>query len=197
MKKFSSISGQKVNLEPKVQITKEENEVLALKAGIMKLMDNLLSIQTYGSTRRDIVQNNIKITGKEMFAEALIDFLSDKSLNDQIKALESLRYTNRDWQSIDNNISGLYSEINEKTALSKNINQISKIKTFLETYGDDKMFDSILESYTKRVKSGKEAYLRSVIANKMANDVNYKSYSSEKLSIISDNFLKRAKELGF
>lgn len=197
MKKFSSISGQKVNLEPKVQITKEENEVLALKAGIMKLMDNLLSIQTYGSTRRDIVQNNIKITGKEMFAEALIDFLSDKSLNDQIKALESLRYTNRDWQSIDSNISGLYSEINEKTALSKNINQISKIKTFLETYGDDEMFDSLLESYTKRVKSGKEAYLRSVIANKMANDVNYKSYSSEKLSIISDNFLKRAKELGF
>ena len=197
MKKFSSISGQKVNLEPKVQITKEENEVLALKAGIMKLMDNLLSIQTYGSTRRDIVQNNIKITGKEMFAEALIDFLSDKSLNDQIKALESLRYTNRDWQSIDNNISVLYSEINEKTTLSKNINQISKIKTFLETYGDDEMFDSLLESYTKRVKSGKEAYLRSVIANKMANDVNYKSYSSEKLSIISDNFLKRAKELGF
>jgi len=191
------MSGQKVNEEPKVQITKEENEIFALKAGIMKLMDNLLSIQTYGSTRRDIIQNNIKITGKEMFAEALIDFLSDKSLNDQIKALESLRSTNRDWQSIDNNVNELYNEINEKAALSKNVNQISKIKTFLETYGDDEKFEVLLESYTKRVKNGKEAYLRSVIASKMANDINYKSYSSEKLSQISDNFLKRAKELGF
>lgn len=191
------MSGQKVNEEPKVQITKEENELLALKSGIMKLMDNLLSIQTYGSTRRDIIQNNIKITGKEMFAEALIDFLSDKSLNDQIKALESLKSTNRDWQSIDNHVNDLYNEISEKATLSKNVNQVNKIKTFLETYGDDERFDSLLETYTKRVKSGKEAYLRSVMASKMANDINYKSYSNEKLSQISEKFLNRAKELGF
>lgn len=197
MKKFSNMSGQKVNEEPKVQITKEENELLALKSGIMKLMDNLLSIQTYGSTRRDIIQNNIKITGKEMFAEALIDFLSDKSLNDQIKALESLKSTNRDWQSIDNHVNDLYNEISEKATLSKNVNQVNKIKTFLETYGDDERFDSLLETYTKRVKSGKEAYLRSVMASKMANDINYKSYSNEKLSQISEKFLNRAKELGF
>ena len=191
------MSGQKVNEEPKVQITKEENELLALKSGIMKLMDNLLSIQTYGSTRRDIIQNNIKITGKEMFAEALIDFLSDKSLNDQIKALESLKSTNRDWQSIDNHVNDLYNEISEKATLSKNVNQVNKIKTYLETYGDDERFDSLLETYTKRVKSGKEAYLRSVMASKMANDINYKSYSNEKLSQISEKFLNRAKELGF
>jgi len=197
MKKFSSISGQKVNEEPKVEVKKELNELMILKAGIIKLMDNLLTIQTYGSTRRDIIQNNVKITGKEMFAEALIDFLGDKSLNDQIKALESLKSESRDWQSIDNKVNDLHNEISEKLTLSDNVNQIKKIKTFLETYGSDERFDSILETYTNRVKNGKEAYLRSLTANKMASDVNYTNYSKDKLSRISDRFLNRAKELGF
>jgi DNA helicase IV len=197
MKKFSSISGQKVNEEPKVEASKELNELMILKAGIIKLMDNLLTIQTYGSTRRDIIQNNVKITGKEMFAEALIDFLGDKSLNDQIKALESLKSESRDWQSIDNKVNDLHNEISEKLTLSDNVNQIKKIKTFLETYGSDERFDSILETYTNRVKNGKEAYLRSLTANKMASDANYTNYSKDKLSRISDRFLNRAKELGF
>jgi hypothetical protein len=197
MKKFSSISGQKVNEEPKVELNKELNELMALKAGIIKLMDNLLTVQAYGSTRRDIIQANIKISGKEMFAEALIDFLSDKSLNDQIKALESLKSESKDWQSIDNKVSELHNEINEKTILSDNVNQVKKIKTFLETYGLDDRFDSILETYTNRVKNGKEAYLRSLTANRMANDVNYIDYSKDKLSQISEKFLNRAKELGF
>jgi hypothetical protein len=197
MKKFSSISGQKINEEPKVEVNKELNELMVLKAGIIKLMDNLLTIQAYGSTRRDIIQANIKISGKEMFAEALIDFLSDKSLNDQIKALESLKSESKDWQSIDNKVSELHNEINEKTILSDNINQVKKIKTFLETYGSDEKFDSILETYTNRVKNGKEAYLRSLTANKMASDANYTNYSKDKLSRISEKFLNRAKELGF
>jgi DNA helicase IV len=197
MKKFSSISGQKINEEPKVEVNKELNELMVLKAGIIKLMDNLLTIQTYGSTRRDIIQANIKITGKEMFAEALIDFLSDKSLNDQIKALESLKSESKDWQSIDNKVSELHNEISEKLTLSDNVNQVKKIKTFIETYGSDERFDSILETYVNRVKNGKEAYLRSLTANKMANDTNYTNYSTEKLSKISDRFLSRAKELGF
>ena len=197
MKKFSSMSGQKVNEEPKVEVNKDLNELMVLKAGIIKLMDNLLTIQTYGSTRRDIIQNNVKITGKEMFAEALIDFLSDKSLNDQIKALESLKSESKDWQSIDNKVIDLNNEINEKLTLSDNVNQIKKIKTFLETYGSDERFGSILETYANRVKNGKEAYLRSLTANKMASDSNYTNYSKDKLSQISEKFLNRAKELGF
>ena len=40
MKKFSSMSGQKVNEEPKVEVNKDLNELMVLKAGIIKLMDN-------------------------------------------------------------------------------------------------------------------------------------------------------------
>lgn len=195
MKKFSSISGEKVNEEPKVEVSKNELEFLALKASVIKLMDNYLSIRSHGSARAELLNNNCKISGKEMFAEALIDFLSDKTLQDQIKALESLKSENKDWKSIDNKVNNLYNKVNDISVLRENTNQVKKIKTFLETYGEDEKFEMMLDIYTKRIINGKEAYLRSLAANKMME--NNTIYSKEKLSQISDKFLNRAKELGF
>lgn len=195
MKKFSSISGEKVNEEPKIKVNKDELEFLALKASVIKLMDNYLSIRSYGSARSELLNNNFKISGKEMFAEALIEFLSDKTLQDQIKALESLKSENKDWKSIDNKVNDLHNKISDISVLRENASQVKKIKTFLETYGEDEKFDLMLDTYTKRVKNGKEAYLRSLAANKIIESKT--NYSKEKLTQISEKFLNRAKELGF
>jgi hypothetical protein len=195
MNKFSKISGVKVN-EP-IIVKEEVNELSLIKAGMMKLMDNLLTIQSNGSVNRNILINNVKIIGKEMLAEALIDLLSDKTLNDQIKALESLKHTNRDWQSIDNRVDNIHSEINNKLTLKENINHIKKIKSFLEMYENDDKFEYILEIHANRIKDGKEAYDRSLLSNNMANDPNYAMYSKEKLLKISDKFLEVSKKLKF
>lgn len=197
MKKFSNISGSKVGVEPISKINEEEQELLAIKAGIVKLMDRYLNIRSYGSARAELLNNSVSISGKEMFAEALIDFLSDKELKKQIKTLESLKSNNKDWVSIENKMNELYSELDNKNLLIENKNQVSKIITFLETYGNDERFDEILESYTKRINSSKEAYNRSLISIKMINDDNYSNYSDDKLSKISEMFLKRSKELGY
>jgi hypothetical protein len=195
MKKFSSISGEKVNSEPKIEVNKEELEFLALKASVIKLMDSYLSIRSYGSARTELFNNSVKISGKEMFAEALIEFLSDKTLQDQIKTVESLKSENKDWKSIDNKVNNLYDKINDISIIRENANQVKKIKAFLETYGEDEKFDLMLDIYTKRIIDGKEAYLRSLSASKMIE--NNTNYSKEKLSRISEKFLNRAKELGF
>jgi hypothetical protein len=195
MKKFSSISGEKVNEEPKIKVNKDELEFLALKASVIKLMDNYLSIRSYGSSRAELLNNSCKISGKEMFAEALIEFLSDKTLQDQIKALESLKSENKDWKSIDNKVNDLHNKISGISVLRENASQVKKIKTFLETYGEDEKFDLMLDTYTKRVKNGKEAYLRSLAANKIIESKT--NYSKEKLTQVSEKFLNRAKELGF
>ena len=195
MKKFSSISGEKVKEEPKIEVNKDELEFLALKASVIKLMDNYLSIRSYGSARSELLNNNCTISGKEMFAEALIDFLSDKTLQSQIKALESLKSENKDWRSIDSKVNDLHNKIIDLSVLRENASQVKKVKTFLETYGEDEKFDIMLDAYTKRIKNGKEAYLRSLAANKIIESKT--NYSKEKLTQISEKFLNRAKELGF
>lgn len=197
MNKFSNISGEKVNEPAKTTIIKEDKELMAIKAGMMKLIDNLLTIQANGSARRNILIDNVKIIGKEMLVEALIDLLSDKSLNDQVKALESLKNTNRDWQSIDEKVNDINNKIDDKLFLNRNINYIKKIKSFLEMYENDEKFEYMLEIYTNRIKDGKEAYNRSLISNKMANDNNYNMHSKDKLMKISEKFLLASKKLGF
>lgn len=196
MKKFSNVSGSKVNTEPVVKVNEEEQELLAIKVGIVKLMDRYLNIRSYGSARAELLNNSVSISGKEMFAEALIDFLSNKELKKQIKTLESLKSDNKDWVSIENKMDELYLELNNKMTLVENTNQVSKITAFLETYSNDDRFDEMLEKYTKRINSSKEAYKRSLISSKMIEDENYSNYSKDKLSKVSEMFLLRAKELG-
>ena len=88
MKKFSNISGSKVSEEPKVEV-KQLNEEDMFKAKVLNLMDQLLSVRTYGPIDRYLRAGSIKIAGKEMFLEALMDALKGKSLKEETKILDS------------------------------------------------------------------------------------------------------------
>lgn len=196
MKKFSNISGSKVRSEPKVEDSKEINELNQIKYSIMSLMDNLLRIQSYGSARKSILPTT-KITGQELFIEALLDLISDKSFKDQIKALESLKSTNRDWESIDEKINTLSEEIQTIKNVQSNKNHISKIKNIIDIYGEDTdNFEFMVERYCGKIKSANTAYQRSLTAKMMSENSKFKSYPKDKLLMISEKFLQKAKELG-
>jgi hypothetical protein len=192
MKKFSGISGEKVNVEPEVKLTKEQLEKMALKASIMKLMDNYLQIRSNGSVRKELFNNSITIAGKEMVAEALIDLLSDKTFHDQIKALESLKSDSNDWITIDNKIDQIYQKIEENKSIDDN--QVKKIKSLLDTYSGDKSFDTILENHVSRITSFDEANLRAITAKKMMESDRW-SYSKHQLNLIYEKFSDKSSEL--
>ena len=192
MKKFSKSIGEKINEEPIIEISKEEKELEYIKCSILKLMDETLTIRTYGSVS-PVLTVPTKIAGKEMFVEALIDFISDKSMKDQIKALESLKSTSKDWTIIDTQINS----INESITLNKQSSHIQKIKNFLDKYSNIEEFNNILDKYVSRIKTGKNAYYRSICAEQMAGNPKYQKYSKSQLKNLSDKFLFRAKQLGF
>ena len=196
MKKFSSITGQKVNEEPKVEVTKQQEEMDMLKYGILKLMDNCLSIRSYGSARAELLNGSLAISGKEMFVEALLDLIDGKKSGEQVQTLESLKSESNDWRSIDKRIDEIVEKSKRPKLLQEHLPQVKKIKSFLETYSEDERFIDLLETYTLRVKDPNEANLRGLVANQMQNDGRYLNYSN-KLSQISEKFLQRAKDLGF
>lgn len=196
MKKFSNITGEKVNTTPPTnEPTKEELGRLQLKSQIMNLLDEYLSIQSLGSVRRSLFNNSIKIDGKERFADALIDLLNEKDSKETVKVLESLKSENRDWVSIDNRINKINNKLIDSKFLLENKNRVRKIKSFLELYSNKEDFEAILDNHVNRIKGREEAYLRSIVANKLME--NQTTYSKEKLNLISEKFLSRAKELGY
>jgi len=197
MNKFSAMSGQKVNDTPDLITNKDTVKLEALKAGISTLIDNFLTIRAYGSARRNILENTVKISGKEMFIEALIDFMNDKSIEEQMKTLESLKGETRDWQVIDNKINELNNLSQENKEFNNNKKQINKIKTLLDTYGDDDRFETILENMVSKSKDSNEANLISVVANKMKSTFKFLNYSKKQLSLISEKYGRKAQELSF
>jgi hypothetical protein len=102
-------------------------EIEKIKFGIFKLIDECLTIKSYGSARKHILEDTVKIAGKEMFIEALIDFMNNKSIEDQLKTLESLKADTRDWKVIDNKISHLNNLVKENIEFNNNKKQINKI----------------------------------------------------------------------
>ena len=197
MNKFSAMSGQKVNDIPDLVTNKETVKLEALKAGINCLIDNFLTIRAYGSARKNILEDTVKISGKEMFIEALIDFMNDKSIEEQMKTLESLKGETRDWQVIDNKINELNNVVQENKEFNNNKKQINKIKTLLDTYSDDDRFETILENMVSKSNDSNEANLMSITANKMKSNFKFLNYSRKQLSSISEKYGKKAQELSF
>ena len=154
MNKFSRISNTKVGDIPKLIKSPEEMQIEELKFNLMKLMDNCLTIRSYGTPRRNVLQDTVKIAGKEMFIEALIDFMSNESLKEQISVLESLKSNNKDWRSIDEKINELNNEIQNIRYLNVNQNGVKKIKMFLENYVEDERFETLLENYVNKLNNG-------------------------------------------
>jgi len=145
MKKFSNISGVKVNEEPKKEVKIEESDIF--KSKVLDLMDNLLSVRTYGPVDRYQRAGNIKIAGKELLAEALIDLLKQESSKDKAKLLESLKSEIKDWSVLDNKIDSIISESYPK------LSNVRKIKSLLSKYDNSELLIKVIESNTPKINS--------------------------------------------
>lgn len=143
MKKFSKITNQKINEEPKQEV-KKIDEADAIKYRMIDLMDKFLSIQTYGPVDKYQRAGLIKIMGKEMLAEAISDMLVDISTKDKTKLLESLKSEIKDWEVIDNKIESL----EEKRP---SLNNRNKIKSLLEMYSDEALLIEVSENKVNKI----------------------------------------------
>lgn len=143
MKKFSNITGQKVNEEP--QVENKFDEVDVFKSRVLELMDQILSVRTYGPVDRYQRAGNIKIAGKELLAEALIDMLRQESSKEKTKLLESLKSEIRDWQVLDEKIDSINNELQPK------ISNINKVNSLISKYDDLDLLVSVSEKNSNKI----------------------------------------------
>lgn len=162
MKKFTKISNTSVG-EEKVEKVVNDN---TLKFEILSLMDNFLEIKTYGNVS-PVYMVPTKIEGKELFVEALMDFLQEKIEDKSIKVLESLKHDIKDWKSIDEKIESILEE-REKNILKNNI-----INT-IDKYSDNK---DLLKTYVL-TKQGNISEKINLI-NDLLNDKKYLGYKED------------------
>ena len=99
-------------------------------------MDELLSIRQYGSPPKSW-NMTLEIEGKELLADALIDFFGADTKVEQIKILESLKSKIYDWVTIDEKIESI-------DLSTKNINQYNKNINLLSHYDNDDNFRLIV-----------------------------------------------------
>ena len=192
MKKFSNISNAKVGQEPEVKEVKLNEEDI-FRSKVVSLMDSYLRIQTYGPVDRYLRAGTLKISGKEMFAEALLTLMSDKSLKEQSAILESLKSTVRDWESIDEKIDQLNSKIEETQTKNKMIEHRDKLESLYERYGkDEEVLLKMVESSSEKMKTSEKAHLRALTAEYMSNEG---KYPKGVFSKISEKYTERANQL--
>lgn len=165
MKKFSKYTNSPVGEEPKKEVKINEEELL--KVRVLKLMDDFLRVQTYGPISQYHVAGTMKVAGKELFVEALMDLLSNKKSFNEIKILEDLKHIIHDHESIDNKID----EINSR---KKNIHiQKSKVKSLYERYKHDEeiLFEMVKSSVEKISKE--ERILRLEACDSLGDDIDF------------------------
>lgn len=166
MKKFSKLTNQKINEEPKVDNKIDESEVFKYK--VIDLMNRFLKIQSYGSVDNRFLSGSVKIEGKEMLAEALLDLFTDNSSKEQKKILESLKSDIRDWEVIDNKIENI-----SKTDI--NITNKLKFSKILERYEDESLM-VFLENKISNIndKNILEDYLQLMETSNVSIDIKQK-----------------------
>lgn len=192
MKKFSNISNVKVSEEPKVEV-KQLNEEEMFKSKVMNLMEQLLSVRTYGPVDRYLRAGNIKVAGKEMFLEALMDLLKDKSSKEEKKILESLKASVSDWEAIDSKIEEVEQKIAENQEKDKMIPHRNKLKSLYNNYGqDEEMFMTMVQESCNKITNAESAYLRGLTAEYMANEG---KYPKEVFTKVSELFKEKSKQL--
>ena len=176
MKKFSKITNSKIGEEPKVEI-KKLNEEEIFKSKVSNLIDNYLKIQTYGPIDRYLRAGNIKITGKEMFLEAIMALLSDETTKDKKKLLEGLKSNIKDWEFIDSKINDI-DDTNEDFRIKYNLNRI------IERYSEDQeLLSEVLQEKINKIssKSILETYSKYLQKSNIINKENLISSIDEKL----------------
>lgn len=147
MKKFSKISGQKISEEPKVEV-KQLNEEELFKAKLMNLMDQILSVRMYGPVDRHQRAGLVKVAGKEMLVEAILDLLTEKSVEEQTKVLEGLKSESKDWQSIDAKIDALNKE-------RVSVSNRNKFRSLLENYTQEDLLVKVVENDVNKIDKKK------------------------------------------
>lgn len=128
MKKFSKITNQKINEEPKVD--KKIDEAEEFKFKMLDLMEKFLRVQSYGPVDNRYLAGKVKIEGKEVLAEALLDLFSDSSNKKQKAILESLKSEIKDWNVIDDKIDSISKD---DISLTNKL----KFQRMLERYDDE------------------------------------------------------------
>ncbi len=192
MKKFSNISGEKVTEQKPIE-KKSTSEVDMLKMGIYKLMDNYLAVQMYGPITRYHVAGSMKVVGKELFLEALINMLEELTTKDKVKMLENMKNESSDWKMLDDKID----ELNKNLGKFDNhiLSHKSKIKSIYNRYkGDEKELLEQIDISTSKIKNGKTAYLRTLASNSLMID---NEIPSDILRKISEKYLSKSISLGF
>lgn len=174
MKKFSNITNQTVGQKPEEVKIIDENKLFKYK--LMSLMEQFLNIKTYGPVDRYLHQGSIEIGGRELLAEAILSMFDEKTIKEQTAILESLKATNKDWETIDNKIDELNSNKNDFK-----INY--KVDTLLEKYTDDELLLQVLAEKVKTVneleilESYLDSFKKSNLCKSTKNEIN-KIYSS-------------------
>jgi hypothetical protein len=183
----------KVSEEPKVEV-KQLNEEEMFKVKVMNLMEQLLSIRTYGPVDRYLRAGNIKVVGKEMFLEALMDLLKDKSSKEEKKILESLKSEVSNWEVIDSKIDEVNQKIAEGKEKDKMIPHRNKLQSLYNNYGqDEEMFMNMVQESCNKITNTETAYLRGLTAEYMANEG---KYPKEVFTKVSELFKEKSKQLG-
>lgn len=175
MRKFSKYTNSPVGEEPKKSVSKINEEDI-FKTKVLRLMDDFLRVQTYGPITRYQVAGTMKVAGKELFLEALLDLMSDKKSSSDIKLLESLKIDIHNHEAIDNKIAKINSQ---RTNLHI---QRTKIKSLYERYKND---ESILIEKAKLSIgkiSSEEKNLRFLACDELKEEID--ASILEKLKII-------------
>lgn len=194
MKKFSKISGEKIGEPKPVEKKAKDLTIDTLKGGVMQLMDNYLSVQMYGPITRYHVAGTMKVAGKELFLEALMDMLEEVTNKSKVKMLEGMKIESNDWQLIDNKIDEL-NLTTERVSNSKLVNHKEKIKSIYNRYKPNK--EDILAQFDRlisHITSGENAYLRGIAAETLISDP---KFSTNIMKEIADKYFFKAKQLGF
>lgn len=193
MKKFSNITGDKISEEPKSEIKINEEDIFKTK--VLNLMDKLLTIRTYGPVDRYLRAGNIKISGQEMFIEALIDMIKEESLQNETKILESLKISISDWETLDNKIEEANFKINNINKKNELTNHIENLKSLIAIYEDDEeLLLRKIDDSCEKINKKEIAEYKYKAAKYMQSDNKYSS-SFSILQKISEKYNNRYNNL--
>lgn len=181
MKKFSKLTNQPIVSQPVTdnRVNDKVNEKLRVKYDIINLIDNLLKIQSYGSVDNRFLSGSVKIEGKDMLAEALIDYINNITNSEKKKVLESLKGKIGDWALLD-------SEIQSIKADSTDSSNRVKFQKILEKYTDEGLFTFYIKSKIPKIKSKKTLLDYKVLIN----ESNISKSNKNKLIRLIDNSIK-------
>jgi hypothetical protein len=176
MKKFSKVtSTSSPEIEEKITPkTEKELEEERFKVEVSHLMDDLLSIRTYGPIDRYRRAGNTKISGKEMFIDALIDILKDRDVKVEKKVLERIKIDNSYNKSIDLNINILGQKIQESENRDKILSKKHRMESIYNKYGDDKdMFMRMIKESSNKMINDDNVYFTIIALNEMIDSDKY------------------------